>query len=132
LLNSSLANFTAYSELRSQLQKYHGSTDVPAWQTSIIGLVSGAMGPFSNAPIDTIKTRLQKTPAVPGDTALGRITKIAAEMWKQEGARAFYKGITPRVMRVAPGQAVTFTVYEYLKGLLEASKAVLPGAKYEE
>jgi solute carrier family 25 citrate transporter 1 len=90
------------------------------------------MGPFSNAPIDTIKTRLQKTPAVPGDTALGRITKIAAEMWKQEGARAFYKGITPRVMRVAPGQAVTFTVYEYLKGLLEASKAVIPAGKYEE
>lgn len=52
---------------------------------------------------------------------------------RQEGFHAFYKGITPRVMRVAPGQAVTFTVYEYLKGKLEKSKpAILDGGSYEE
>jgi solute carrier family 25 citrate transporter 1 len=35
-------------------------------------------------------------------------------------------------MRVAPGQAVTFTVYEYLKDKLEKSKPlVLTGGKYE-
>ena len=53
-------------------------------------------------------------------------------MWKQEGVRSFYKGITPRVMRVAPGQAVTFTVYEYLKGVLEKRREMLPGGAYEE
>jgi solute carrier family 25 citrate transporter 1 len=90
------------------------------------------MGPFSNAPIDTIKTRLQKTPAQPGDTAIGRIVNISKDMWKQEGARSFYKGITPRVMRVAPGQAVTFTVYEYLKDKLEKSREILGAGKYEE
>jgi solute carrier family 25 citrate transporter 1 len=126
------ANFTAYSYLRSWLQEYQHTTDLPGWQTSIIGLISGAMGPFSNAPIDTIKTRLQKTPAQPGDTAIGRITSIAKDMWKQEGARSFYKGITPRVARVAPGQAVTFTVYEYLKGVLEKGREMLPGGQYEE
>ena len=36
-------------------------------------------------------------------------------------------------MRVAPGQAVTFTVYEFLKDRLERSRpAVLTGARYEE
>lgn len=70
-------NFTAYSEFRSLLQKYHNSTEVPAYQTSLIGLVSGAMGPLSNAPIDTIKTRLQKTPSQPGDTAVSRIVNIS-------------------------------------------------------
>jgi len=126
------ANFTAYSELRASLQRYQNTSDLPSWQTSIIGLISGAMGPFSNAPIDTIKTRLQKTPAQPGDTAMGRIVNISRDMWKQEGARSFYKGITPRVMRVAPGQAVTFTVYEYLKGVLERGRDMLPGGQYEE
>jgi len=53
-------------------------------------------------------------------------------MWKHEGSRSFYKGITPRIMRVAPGQAVTFTVYEYLKGVLERNREMLPGGKYEE
>lgn len=90
------------------------------------------MGPFTNAPIDTIKTRLQKTPAEEGQTAIKRITNIAREMFKQEGTRAFYKGITPRVMRVAPGQAVTFTVYEYLKGLLEKSREMMDDSTYRE
>ncbi|KAF1972413.1 mitochondrial uncoupling protein 2 [Bimuria novae-zelandiae CBS 107.79] len=125
-------NFTAYSEFRAALQNYHGMTDLPSYETMLIGLVSGAMGPLSNAPIDTIKTRLQKTPAEPGQTALGRIMTISRDIWKHEGSRSFYKGITPRIMRVAPGQAVTFTVYEYLKGVLEKGREMLPGGKYEE
>jgi len=124
-------NFTAYSYFRTTLQTYQGTTDLPGYQTMFIGLVSGAMGPLSNAPIDTIKTRLQKTPAEPGVGAVQRILVIMREMWKQEGSRSFYKGITPRVMRVAPGQAVTFTVYEYLKGLLEKNRE-FPTGKYEE
>ncbi|KAK8159163.1 mitochondrial uncoupling protein 2 [Phyllosticta citrichinensis] len=125
-------NFTAYSEFRAALQRWQGKTDLPGWQTAAIGLVSGAMGPLSNAPIDTIKTRLQKTPAEEGETALGRIVKIGKDMWKQEGTRSFYKGITPRIMRVAPGQAVTFTVYEYLKNVLERGRDYIPGGSYEE
>lgn len=128
------ANFTAYTELKSYLQTRSGDPNatLPGWQTAAIGLISGAVGPFSNAPIDTIKTRLQKTPAVPGDTAMGRIVAIAGQMWKVEGVRAFWMGITPRVMRVAPGQAVTFAVYEYLKGVLEKGRDMVPGGSYEE
>ncbi|KAL1961154.1 hypothetical protein VTO42DRAFT_3099 [Malbranchea cinnamomea] len=129
------ANFTAYTELKRLLQEYqpqYTTGELPSYQTMVIGLISGAVGPFSNAPIDTIKTRLQKTPAEPGQSALSRITTIARDMFKQEGARAFYKGITPRVMRVAPGQAVTFTVYEFLRTKLENTSLPLVGNKYEE
>lgn len=98
-------NFTAYTELKQWLQNlqpaHHHTKELPSYQTMVIGLISGAMGPFSNAPIDTIKTRLQRTPGEPGQTAVSRIVGISRDMFKQEGARAFYKGITPRVMRVA-------------------------------
>lgn len=128
------ANFTAYTELKDWLQKKQAdpSAALPGWQTACIGLISGAVGPFTNAPIDTIKTRLQRSPAEPGQTALGRITAISNQMMKQEGLRAFWMGITPRVMRVAPGQAVTFAVYEYLKGVLEKGREMLPVGQYEE
>jgi len=129
------ANFTAYTELKSFLQRVqpeYANKELPSYQTTVIGLISGAVGPFSNAPIDTIKTRLQRTSAEPGQSAISRIMVIARDMFKQEGTRAFYKGITPRVMRVAPGQAVTFTVYEFLKGKLENSKLAFVGGKYEE
>lgn len=35
-------------------------------------------------------------------------------------------------MRVAPGQAVTFTVYEFLKERLERSNLSMTGGRYEE
>lgn len=129
-------NFSAYAGMKSWLQNlqpaYHGGRELPSWQTMIIGLVSGAMGPLSNAPIDTIKTRLQKTPSASGETTGSRIRAITRDMWKQEGVHAFYKGITPRVMRVAPGQAVTFTVYESLKQWLEGRHGEILSGQYEE
>ena len=92
----------------------------------LIGLVSGAMGPFSNAPIDTIKTcvslpqlqkeiadesrRIQKASKIEGESSLKCFTRVTGELFKNEGVSAFYKGITPRVLRVAPGQAIVFTV----------------------
>lgn len=119
------SNFTVYSELKSILQRlqpqYNERGELPSYQTTMIGLISGAMGPFSNAPIDTIKTRLQQTVTVPGQSSLSYMTKIATEILQKEGFRSFYKGITPRVMRVAPGQAVTFTMYEFLKSRIENS-----------
>ncbi|KFG84613.1 putative succinate-fumarate transporter [Metarhizium anisopliae] len=130
-------NFTAYSYFKVWLKEWQpqyagAGTNLPSWQTTLIGLVSGAMGPLSNAPIDTIKTRLQKTPAQPGVGAWARIAAISADMFKQEGFHAFYKGITPRIMRVAPGQAVTFTVYEFLRQRIERSNLSFVGGNYEE
>ncbi|KAJ7072869.1 mitochondrial carrier domain-containing protein [Mycena amicta] len=116
------ANFTAYQELKKFAHRMQPDlAELPSYQHMLIGLISGAMGPFSNAPIDTIKTRLQKSPADPANpkSAFARISAIAAEMWRQEGARSFYKGITPRVLRVAPGQAVVFAVYERVSTAME-------------
>lgn len=74
--------FGAFKEqLYNYQPEYVGGT-LPGYQTTLIGLVSGAMGPFSNAPIDTIKTWLQKTPAQEGVSALQRITRIAGDMFR--------------------------------------------------
>ncbi|CAG8955055.1 hypothetical protein HYFRA_00007069, partial [Hymenoscyphus fraxineus] len=77
-------NFTAYSYFKTWLQQYQDldpAATLPGYQTTVIGLVSGAMGPLSNAPIDTLKTRLQKTPKGPGETALGRMLSISRDMF---------------------------------------------------
>lgn len=118
-------NFTVYSELRSKLQEMQPQFDgnLPGWQTSIIGLISGALGPLSNAPLDTIKTRMQREGGSSKESGLSRFTRITKQLIAQEGVHALYKGITPRIMRVAPGQAVTFTVYEYVREFLDG----LPG-----
>jgi len=117
-------NFTAYQELKKVAQKWQPEQEtLPSYQHMIIGLISGAMGPFSNAPVDTIKTRLQKATAVPGESSWTRIANIAGAMWREEGFASFYKGITPRVLRVAPGQAIVFAVYERVRGVIETVQA---------
>ncbi|GAA5878892.1 hypothetical protein JCM5296_006106 [Sporobolomyces johnsonii] len=122
------ANFTAYTELKRVLQKWqpqYPDGGLPAWQTSLIGLISGAVGPFTNAPIDTIKTRIQRATALKGETAWTRFSTVSGQMFREEGPSAFYKGITPRVARVAPGQAVVFTVYERIKRFIEKPEEVV-------
>lgn len=124
--------YTKLKEVLQRLQPQYENTNLPGYQTTAIGVVSGAVGPFTNAPIDTIKTRLQKTPAEPGQTAIQRITMISKDMFRQEGPKAFYKGIGPRVMRVAPGQGITFFCYEFIKKRMEDSHVPFVGGTYEE
>lgn len=75
------ANFTAYTYLKAfLLEKQPQYTQLPSYQSLVIGcmssltffvasfiylnvpcpVISGAVGPFTNAPIDTIKTRVQR------------------------------------------------------------------------
>ncbi|KIM82463.1 hypothetical protein PILCRDRAFT_820314 [Piloderma croceum F 1598] len=126
-------NFTAYQEIKKVAIKWQPElTELPSYQHMVIGLISGAMGPFSNAPIDTIKTRLQKSPGEPGKSAIQRIAWIATDMWKTEGSRSFYKGITPRVLRVAPGQAIVFAVYERVSKIIETLAVTSTDDHYSE
>ncbi|RUO95838.1 mitochondrial carrier domain-containing protein [Jimgerdemannia flammicorona] len=91
--------------------------ELPSYQYLILGGVSGAMGPLSNAPIDTIKTRIQRSSST--EPGWRRFIEVITEIVRKEGWPAFYKGLTPRLLRVAPGQAVTFMVYEKVKGWIE-------------
>jgi len=127
-------NFTAYNAMkihwlererqhRLQNLEYRGhdneisetNREMPGTISMVIGGLSGAMGPIVNNPLDVVKTRLQKqstkvnarnTPRYSG--MIQAYFKIA----KEEGAGALWKGITPRLMRIVPGQAITFTTYE--------------------
>lgn len=113
-------NFTAYQEIKDRILSYSpGEKELKSWQSFLVGGISGAMGPMANSPIDVIKTRLQKQRIVPGETpkyngVVGTITT----MLKEEGIRSFYKGLSPRLMRIVPGQAITFAVYERISNFL--------------
>ncbi|KAH8153113.1 uncharacterized protein LAJ45_02700 [Morchella importuna] len=96
-------NFTAYTYMKKFAQEFQPDLkELPSYQHL---------------------TRLQRSTAIPGESAASRIIAISKDMFKHEGFRAFYQGITPRIMRVAPGQAVTFMVYEFIRGHIERWQA---------
>lgn len=120
-------NFTAYQELKDWLLKKQQLDALPSYQHLIAGGLSGALGPISNAPIDTIKTRIQRSTALPGENGWSRFMRVSRQIYVEEGWRAFYKGLTPRLLRVAPGQAITFMVYERIqKWLSSIQLSVVP------
>ena len=66
-----------------------------------------------------VKTRLQKQIVTPGKapkyTGLSQACVVIA---KEEGFFALWKGITPRLLRIMPGQAITFMSYEFVSAQL--------------
>lgn len=77
-------------------------------------------------PIDVIKTRLQVRP-VEGQSSYSGILDAAANIWRTEGARTFWKGIAARMMRMSLQFGCTMTVYEELKRVFHVDFAAWSG-----
>jgi solute carrier family 25 (mitochondrial citrate transporter), member 1 len=108
-------NFTAYNMIKTKVMEWQGTDSLASWQSLLIGGLSGGMGPLVNNPLDVVKTRLQKQVVVPGRTPkyTGSAQAIAV-ISKEEGVLALWKGITPRLLRIMPGQAITFMTFEFV------------------
>jgi solute carrier family 25 citrate transporter 1 len=112
-------NFTMYTKMKQFLlekQPHLSSTgQLPSYQSLVLGGVSGAFGPIVNNPLDVVKTRLQKQVVVEGKTPkYTGLIQACGIIAKEEGLLALWKGITPRLMRIVPGQAITFMTYEFV------------------
>lgn len=82
-----------------------------AWQTLFNGLVAGAVGPCFNCPVDVIKTRMMAQDySNPENIKYKNWHHAARIIAREEGMAALWKGLIPRLTRLAPGQAITWTV----------------------
>jgi solute carrier family 25 (mitochondrial carnitine/acylcarnitine transporter), member 20/29 len=67
-------------------------------------------------PVDVVKTRLQTdSDARP---RYGGMADCARQIVRAEGVGALYRGVGPCLARAAPANAVTFLVFEWVKGAL--------------
>lgn len=112
-------NFTTYNLFKRKLLEIQNRKELLPWQSLILGGISGGFGPMVNNPLDVVKTRMQKQVIKPGKapkyTGIVQATGLIA---KEEGTMALWKGITPRLMRIMPGQAITFMTYEAVSSSL--------------
>lgn len=77
--------------------------------SSCAKLVAGAV----TYPYQVVRSRLQNYRA---DEQFGKgLRGVVKRMWYEEGARGFYRGLVPGVVRVMPATWVTFLVYENVK-----------------
>ncbi|MCI4395227.1 hypothetical protein PGIGA_G00178020 [Pangasianodon gigas] len=107
------ASFQALTELVHKSTSYNS-------QAAGIHFLCGGMAACSATvacqPLDTLRTRF----AAQGEPKVYRSLRHAVStMYVQEGARTFYRGLTPTLVAVFPYAGLQFFSYNILKKLLE-------------
>jgi len=96
-------------------RKFYGDRNatIPSSHSLAIGFVAGALGPLCNNPVDVAKTRLMAQITVKGEAPRYRgMVHCISTVMKEEGFGALMKGCMMRIIRVAPGMAITFATVE--------------------
>nr|XP_033337330.1 calcium-binding mitochondrial carrier protein Aralar1 isoform X4 [Megalopta genalis] len=106
--------FPMYAHTKTKL------ADEGGYNTPLSLLFAGALAGVPAAalvtPADVIKTRLQVV-AREGQTTYNGLLDCARKIFREEGARAFWKGASARVFRSSPQFGVTLFTYELLQRL---------------
>lgn len=118
-------NFTCYALAKEYFEKLFGVDELKPWQHLVLGGLSGGVGPTVNNPLDVVKTRMQKQVIVPGEpTKYTGLVQSCMVIAKEEGVATLWKGLSPRLMRIMPGQAITFMTYEAVSKKLKELKII--------
>ena len=108
--------FGGYTVIRD-----YGTNNISVFKTnkailhSIAGFTTNVFVAFLVSPLDVVKTRIQLSE---GRTPL-TIRQCISNIISQEGYRVFFKGVSMRVARIAPGGAVQFTAAEWMASKLQ-------------
>ncbi|XP_050938756.1 S-adenosylmethionine carrier 1, chloroplastic/mitochondrial-like isoform X2 [Cucumis melo] len=114
--------FCIYEQLRIGY-KLAAQRDPNDPENALIGAFSGAVTGAITTPFDVIKTRLM----VQGSNSQYQgIRDCCRTIMKEEGARAFLKGMGPRVLWIGLGGAIFFGVLEKTKQMLANQRHPLP------
>jgi len=81
----------------------------------ISGTVSGTVAASVTTPIDVIKTQMQIVLAFSGPVPECRAHSIFFRILKEDGIKGLFRGIVPRVIKVAPSCAIMISTYEVLQ-----------------
>ena len=115
-------NFLVFEEQKAAWVRLHPgkkSSDIPTAQRLAMGAVAGAIGQTITYPLDVVRRRMQivgmsETQFEARDYARGTIRALV-KIWRAEGWRGWFRGISINYAKVAPMVAISFTVFDTSK-----------------
>lgn len=109
-------NWACYQQLRRWRAESRNCSvdDFSTVEDMAIGAVASSISVCVMIPLDTVKVRMTTLNFGRGVAYSGVVDAIS-RMLKEEGVRAFYRGLPPRLLSVVPMTAIQFAVYELAK-----------------
>ncbi|KAH8586682.1 mitochondrial carrier domain-containing protein [Bisporella sp. PMI_857] len=104
---NSAVRFTSYGVMQEQVAKRWPTSEGRVATTLAIGALSGVVTVYASMPFDTVKTRMQMA----GGSHHGMLN-CAAKILQTDGIRGFWKGTSPRLVRLTLSSGITFMVYD--------------------
>ncbi|KAK0713100.1 mitochondrial carrier domain-containing protein [Lasiosphaeria miniovina] len=85
--------------------------DVPSYKVALYGGLAGEALWLASYPFDVVKSKMQ-TDGFGANQRYKTMRDCFSQTWRAEGARGFWKGIGPTLLRAMPVSAGTFAVVE--------------------
>ncbi|KAM0793611.1 hypothetical protein ACM66B_001044 [Microbotryomycetes sp. NB124-2] len=115
--------YAGYEYTKRSFQQKLQVKELPVWATLTAGAMGGIaywtacypLGEPTCSP-NVVKSRIQLQEAPPGRNY---IISTFAKIYREEGAGAFVRGITPTYIRAVPAAASTFLAFEFAMSFLQ-------------
>ncbi|KAL8423034.1 hypothetical protein RB596_003320 [Gaeumannomyces avenae] len=123
----SAIQFTAYRSVAQLLQRVGDETGgrrLPAAAESFVaGAAAGVAATTATYPLDLLRTRF----AAQGvDRVYPSLRRAVADIWRDEGPRGFFRGLSPAVGQTVPFMGIFFAAYESLRAPLSDARLLPP------
>mmetsp|Transcript_7115 Transcript_7115/g.26172 ORF Transcript_7115/g.26172 Transcript_7115/m.26172 type:complete len:312 (-) Transcript_7115:1569-2504(-) len=89
------------------------------WQAGLSAMCAATVGPVATGPFDVAKTRLMAQESVGGAKKYRNLLDVLITVPREEGLAALWKGLGPRLLRIPPGQAITWAVADRVIWMIE-------------
>ncbi|KAL8292982.1 hypothetical protein RQP46_000676 [Phenoliferia psychrophenolica] len=106
--------FAGYESTKRAFQAHYGTPSIPVWAT----LTSGGVGGIAYV----VKSRIQLQDAPP--KGFNYIIDTFRTIYREEGWKAFVRGISPTYVRAVPAAASTFVAFELTMELIQKHTSI--------
>ncbi|PWN47090.1 mitochondrial carrier [Violaceomyces palustris] len=105
---------------RSKLYPELGPEEsLPVWCLMLSGSTGGIANWLACYPLDVVKSKVQLSNKPLSDKGIGYIAEEFRTIAREQGHQAFFRGLSPTLLRAIPAAAATFTTFELSKNVLE-------------
>ncbi|KAK1522918.1 mitochondrial carrier protein [Colletotrichum paranaense] len=117
---NSAVRFTTFAMLQERVAARWPQLEGGVGSTLVLGGVSGVFTVYASMPFDNIKTRMQSVQSA--DVRYAGMVDCAARILRSDGVFAFWRGTSPRLVRLTLSSGITFTVYDQVARLMKSAQ----------